>query len=82
MFEKTEGTMQNLAGKVQEGVGSATGDVGTQLEGKARQVSGKVQQSYGEALEQVRDVAAGNPIATLATVAAVSFVIGAIWSKR
>lgn len=82
MFEKTEGTMQNLAGKVQEAVGSATGDAGTQFEGKARQVAGKAQQSYGEALDQVRDMASNNPLGTLAVVAALSFVVGAMWSKR
>ncbi|MGS0892154.1 CsbD family protein [Burkholderia stagnalis] len=82
MFEKTEGTVQKLAGKAQEAVGDATGNADMQFEGKARQAAGKVQQTYGEALEQVRDVAASNPIAALATVAAVSFVIGAMWSKR
>ncbi|WP_175969331.1 CsbD family protein [Burkholderia sp. BCC0322] len=82
MFEKTEGTVQKLAGKAQEAVGDATGSTDMQFEGKARQVAGAVQQSYGEALEQVRDVAASNPIAALATVAAVSFIIGAMWSKR
>lgn len=82
MFEKTEGTAQKLVGKAQEAVGDVAGDTGMQLEGKARQVAGKVQQSYGEALDQVRDVTASNPLATLATVAAVSFLVGALWSKR
>lgn len=81
MFEKTEGTAQNLAGKVQDAVGGMTGDAGTQFEGKARQVAGKAQQSYGEALDQVRDTTSNNPITTLAIVAAVSFVVGALWSK-
>ncbi|MPV61419.1 hypothetical protein CFB46_34630 [Burkholderia sp. HI2761] len=82
MFEKTEGTVQKLAGKAQEAVGDAVGSADMQFEGKARQVAGTVQQSYGEAIEQVRDVAASNPITALVTVAAVSFIIGAMWSKR
>ncbi|AOK31882.1 hypothetical protein WS67_20830 [Burkholderia singularis] len=82
MFEKTEGTVQKLVGKAQAAVGDAVGNTDLQVEGTVREVAGKVQQSYGEALEQVRDVAANNPLATLAAVAAVSFIIGAMWSKR
>ncbi|SMG00737.1 CsbD family protein [Burkholderia singularis] len=82
MFEKTEGTVQKLVGNAQAAVGDAVGNTDLQVEGAVREVAGKVQQSYGEALEQVRDVAANNPLATLAAVAAVSFIIGAMWSKR
>ena len=81
MFEKVEGTAQNLVGKAQDAVGGFTGDASTQLEGKARQVAGKAQQAYGETLEQLRDVAGNNPLLTLAVVALGSFVIGAIWAK-
>ncbi|AEA64963.1 MULTISPECIES: CsbD family protein [Burkholderia] len=82
MFEKTEGRAQNLAGKVQEAVGDVIGDRGTQFEGRARQVAGRMQESYGGALDQLRDVTASQPLAALATVAALSFVIGALWSRR
>ncbi|MDF0506823.1 CsbD family protein [Burkholderia cenocepacia] len=82
MFEKTEGTVQKLAGKAQEALGDAAGSADMQFEGRARQVAGAIEQSYGDTLEQVRDVAASNPIVALATVAAMSFIIGAMWSKR
>lgn len=82
MFEKTEGTVQNIAGKFQEAVGSATGDEGTRLEGKTRQLGGKVQEGYGEALNQLRDAPSNNPLATLAAVAGLSFIVGALWSRR
>ncbi|KWF15194.1 hypothetical protein WL84_07135 [Burkholderia cenocepacia] len=82
MFEKAEGAVQKLAGKAEEALGEATGSTKTELEGKARQVAGEFQQSYGAALDQVRDVAASNPILALAIVAAVSFVVGTIFSKR
>lgn len=82
MFKKTEGTIQNLAGKAQDAIGDATGDAGMQVEGKARQVAGKAQQTYGEALDQVRDATTNHPVTTLAVVSAVSFFLGAIWSKR
>lgn len=82
MFERTEGAMQNIARKIQDAVGGATGDVGTQIEGKARQVAGRTQQGYGEVLAQLRSAARSNPIATLAVVAGVSFVAGSLWARR
>lgn len=82
MFEKTEGTLQNLAGRVQDAVGAATGDTATQLEGKARQVAGRAQQHYGQALDQIRESAAHNPLGTLAAVAGIGFLLGALWAKR
>ncbi|WP_295987380.1 CsbD family protein [uncultured Variovorax sp.] len=82
MFEKAEGTMQNIAGRVQDAFGAATGDASMQLEGKARQVAGRAQQGYGAVLDQVRESAVVNPVATLAVVASVSFVLGALWARR
>jgi uncharacterized protein YjbJ (UPF0337 family) len=82
MFEKAEGTMQNIAGRVQDAFGAATGDAGTQLEGKARQAAGRAQQGYGEVLNQVRESAVTNPLGTLAVVAGVGFILGALWARR
>lgn len=82
MFEKAEGTMQNIAGRMQDAFGAATGDTGTQLEGKARQAAGRAQQGYGEVLNQVRESAVTNPLGTLAVVAGVGFILGALWAKR
>lgn len=82
MFEKAEGTMQNIAGRVQDAFGAATGDAGTQLEGKARQAAGRAQQGYGEVLNQVRESAVTNPLGTLAVVAGVGFILGALWAQR
>lgn len=82
MFEKAEGAVQNIAGRIQDAVGAATGDSSTQLEGKARQMAGKAQQGYGEVLDQVRESAVTNPVATVAVVAGVGFILGALWAKR
>jgi uncharacterized protein YjbJ (UPF0337 family) len=54
---KVEGTARNLGGKVQEGVGRATGDTKTQAEGFANQVSGRAQDLYGQAADSARDTA-------------------------
>jgi uncharacterized protein YjbJ (UPF0337 family) len=45
------GTAKNLAGKVEEGVGRAAGDVKTEVEGKIDQVVGTAQDLYGQARE-------------------------------
>ena len=82
MLEQAEGTVKNIAGQVQEAFGAATGDEGNQAKGKARQAAGKVQESYGEALDQVREAAVTNPFVTIATIAGLGFVLGALWSKR
>jgi uncharacterized protein YjbJ (UPF0337 family) len=82
MMEKTEGTVQKMAGKAQDAIGGMVGDTGTQLEGKARQLAGQAQQSYGEALDQIRDVARSNPVAAVAVAAAVGFLVGTLMSRR
>ncbi len=82
MFNKTEGTIRNIAGHVQEAFGSATGDAGAQVKGKARRAAGSAQYGYGEIVEQLRESAVKNPIGTVAIVAGVFFVVGAIWSRR
>jgi uncharacterized protein YjbJ (UPF0337 family) len=45
------GAVKNLAGKVQEGLGRAAGDVKTEIEGKIDQVVGSAQDLYGQARE-------------------------------
>lgn len=82
MLEKVEGAVQNIAGKAQDAFGAVTGDACTQAEGKARQVAGKAQQSYGEVLDQIRESAATHPLGTVAAIAGVSFILGALWARR
>jgi uncharacterized protein YjbJ (UPF0337 family) len=45
------GTAKNLAGKLEEGVGRAIGEVKTEVEGKTDQVVGSAQDLYGQARE-------------------------------
>jgi uncharacterized protein YjbJ (UPF0337 family) len=82
MLDQTKGTVKEMAGRAQDTVGAATADVASQVAGKARQLAGKAQQSYGQALSGLRDAATSNPIATLATVAGVGFLLGVLWSRR
>ncbi len=82
MEDKFEGGISQIAGRVQDTVGAATGDPGMQLEGKARQVAGRVQQSYGDVVESVRSQASDNPFVAIAIATSVGFILGALWSGR
>ena len=46
---RVEGTIRNVGGKVQEGLGRATGDAKTQAQGVINQASGAAQDLYGQA---------------------------------
>ena len=48
-----EGTARNLGGKVQEGVGRATGDFKTTTEGLVNQAAGTAQDLYGQTADAV-----------------------------
>lgn len=82
MLEQAQGTVNEIAGKVQGAFGRATGDASTQLEGGAREALGKAQQVYGEALDQVRASAVKNPLGTIAIAAGVGLVVGLLCSRR
>lgn len=82
MFEKAEGTMQKIAGQVQDAIGGATGNAATQLEGKARELGGKAQEYSCDALNQIRQSATANPLATVAIFAGLALLVGAVLAKR
>ena len=55
--DRLYGTARNLGGKVEEGVGRATGNVKTQILGKLDQAAGAAQDLYGQTAEAARDTA-------------------------
>lgn len=55
--DRISGTSRNLGGKVEEGIGRATGDATTQLQGKFDQAAGAAQDLYGQAADAARDTA-------------------------
>ncbi|AUT75602.1 CsbD family protein [Paraburkholderia hospita] len=79
---KTEGTLREVAGNMNEAVGSVTGDTVTQLEGKADELRGKAQQICADATELAREAMVSRPLAVLAGATALGFVIGALWSRN
>lgn len=82
MLDQAKGIAKDVAGKAQDAFGGATGDVATQMEGKIRQGVGKAQKSFGEAVSGFSDAASSNPVATLAAVAGIGFLLGVLWSRR
>jgi uncharacterized protein YjbJ (UPF0337 family) len=54
---RVAGSARNLGGKVEEGVGRATGDVRTQVEGRINQAAGTAQDLYGQTADAARQSA-------------------------
>jgi uncharacterized protein YjbJ (UPF0337 family) len=54
---RVEGTVRNVGGKAQEGVGRLTGDARTRAEGLANQAAGTAQDLYGQAADSARESA-------------------------
>ena len=53
--DQVKGKAKDVAGKVQQKVGQATGSTSQQVKGVAKQVEGKVQKGVGDANEALRD---------------------------
>jgi uncharacterized protein YjbJ (UPF0337 family) len=53
--DRVIGNAKNVGGRVEEGLGRATGDVKSQLQGKAKQVEGAAQDVYGQVKESASD---------------------------
>ena len=82
MFDKTAGAFQNIAGRIQEAVGSLTDDASTQIKGRARRVAGGALYGYGEFADRMRESAVRNPVGTFAVIAGAFFILGAICTRR
>jgi uncharacterized protein YjbJ (UPF0337 family) len=54
---QVKGTAKDIAGKIQESVGQATGSTSQQVKGMAKQVEGKVQKGVGNVQEAADDAA-------------------------
>ena len=52
---RMSGTAKNVAGKMEEGFGRATGDAKTRVQGQMRQAEGSIQDLYGQAVDSAED---------------------------
>jgi uncharacterized protein YjbJ (UPF0337 family) len=55
---RISGTAKQMGGRVEEGLGRATGDAKTQVHGKMKQVEGGAQDLYGQAVDSAGDAVA------------------------
>lgn len=53
--DRMAGTVKDVAGKVEGGIGDMTGDKETQASGRVREAAGVVQNLYGQAKDAARD---------------------------
>lgn len=53
--DQVTGKAKEVAGKVQQSVGEATGSTSQQIKGGAKQVEGKIQQGVGDVKESLKD---------------------------
>ena len=85
--DRVAGTVRNVGGKAQEGLGRVTGDIKTQTEGVANQVAGAAQDIYGQARESgakladalsdsVRDTIEHKPYTAVAIALAIGWILG------
>jgi uncharacterized protein YjbJ (UPF0337 family) len=52
---RASGAAKNLGGKMEEGLGRATGDAKTTVQGQMRQAEGSIQELYGQAVDSAED---------------------------
>jgi uncharacterized protein YjbJ (UPF0337 family) len=55
--DRVAGTARNVGGKIEEGFGRVTGDVGTQAQGKLDQAAGMAQDLYCQTKDAASDAA-------------------------
>jgi uncharacterized protein YjbJ (UPF0337 family) len=53
--DQVKGTAKDVAGKVQEKVGQATGSTSQQVKGVGKQIEGKIQKGIGDVEEAMKD---------------------------
>jgi uncharacterized protein YjbJ (UPF0337 family) len=73
---QVEGTVDKVAGRIQDAAGALTGDAEQQVKGKARAVGGDVQAKAGDVVERLRIWAADRPLSAVLITAGVAFLLG------
>jgi len=72
MNDRVEGTARELGGRVQETVGSATGDAKNQAQGLYNQAAGQAQ----NAAAQMSDVIKAQPVVATLVALAIGYILG------
>lgn len=80
--QQVEGTVNKVAGRIQDAAGALTGDADQQAKGKARAAAGDVEAKAGDVIERVRDWAADRPLSAVVITAGVAFLLGRLTANR
>lgn len=73
---EVEGTLKDIGGKVQDGIGGLTGDDELQAQGKFNQATGQAQKVIGSFAEDLRDNVVDQPLTALAIVGGLGLALG------
>ncbi len=79
---QVEGTVNKVAGRIQDAAGALTGDADQQLKGKARAAAGDVEAKAGDFVEHIRDWAADRPLSAVVITAGVAFLLGRLTANH
>lgn len=79
---QVEGTVNKVAGRIQDAAGALTGDTITQIKGKATAAAGEVQAKAGDAAQGVREWTAQSPLTAIGIAAGLAFVLGRLTANR
>ena len=80
MLEKANWTGQSAASNGQQVIGSATDDSGMEAARMVEEVIGKARQSYDDVVMQAIEATEANPLAAIAIVAGVAFLVGTLFT--
>jgi uncharacterized protein YjbJ (UPF0337 family) len=79
---RVAGAAHNVAGKAQETLGSAMGDMETEGKGRAKQAMGQAQHLYGNALDTARSYTDEQPLTALLIAGGIGLAIGMLLGRR
>lgn len=79
---QVDGTVNKVAGRIQDAAGALIGDVEQQARGKARAAAGEVQAETGDVVERLRCWAADRPLSAVVITAGVAFALGRLTADR
>ncbi|NYE30054.1 uncharacterized protein YjbJ (UPF0337 family) [Rhodanobacter sp. K2T2] len=80
--DQVQGTVNTVAGRIQDAAGALTGDADQQVKGKAHAEAGDVQAKAGDIVERFSEWAAERPVNAVLIAAGVAFLLGRITASR
>jgi uncharacterized protein YjbJ (UPF0337 family) len=80
--EQVSGAAHNMAGKVQQAVGSLAGDQALKVEGAVREAAGKATQAIGDSAAGIKDAAQRNPVAAAMVGVGAGLLLGLLLARR